>query len=67
MGKKLLTVEVGDARGDEGGAVRAKLDAGSAGRGGHWVGCGAGEAAPAEGLSTGGGGHGGGGPAAMVC
>ena len=64
--KKLLTVEVGDARRDEGGPVRTKLDAGNARRGGRWVGCGAGEAAPAEGLATGGG-HGSGAPAAMVC
>lgn len=65
MSKKLLTVEVGDAGGDEGSAVRAKLDTGSARRGGRRVGCGAREAAPAEGLSTGGG-HAGGAPAAMV-
>ena len=57
---RTLTVQVGDAGGDEGDAVRAKLDAGGAGRGGSRVGCGAGEAAPAEGLATGGG-HGGGG------
>ena len=56
---RTLTVQVGDAGGDEGDAVQAKLDAGGAGRGGSRVGCGAGEAAPAEGLATGGG-HGGG-------
>jgi len=55
MSKKLLTVEVEDARRDEG----------SARRGGRRVGCGAGEAAPAEGLATAGG-HGSGAPAAMV-
>jgi len=63
---RTLTVQVGDAGGDEGDAVQAKLDAGGAGRGGSRVGCGAGEAAPAEGLATGGG-HGSGAPAAMVC
>jgi hypothetical protein len=57
---RTLTVQVGDAGGDEDAAVRAKLDAGGAGRGGSLVVCGAGEAAPAEGLATGGG-HGGGG------
>ena len=56
---RTLTVQVGDAGGDEGDAVRAKLDAGGAGRGGSRVGRDAGEAAPAEGLATGGG-HGGG-------
>ena len=54
MSKKLLTVEVEDARRDEGSARR-----------GRRVGCGAGEAAPAEGLATAGG-HGSGAPAAMV-
>ena len=63
---RTLTVQVGDAGGDEGDAVQAKLDAGGAGRGGSRVGCGAGEAAPAEGLATAGG-HGSGAPAAMVC
>ena len=62
---RTLTVQVGDAGGDEGDAVQAKLDAGGAGRGGSRVGCGAGEAAPAEGLATAGG-HGSGAPAAMV-
>ena len=56
---RTLTVQVGDAGGDEGDAVRAKLDAGGVGRGGSRVGRDAGEAAPAEGLATGGG-HGGG-------
>ena len=63
---RTLTVQVGDAGGDEGDAVRAKLDAGGAGRGGSRVGRDAGEAAPAEGLATGGG-HGSDAPAAMVC
>ena len=62
---RTLTVQVGDAGGDEGDAVQAKLDAGGAGRGGSRVGCGAGEAAPAEGLATGGG-HGGGGDDGFV-
>lgn len=62
-----LTVQIGDAGGEEGNAVRAKLDASGARRGGGRVGCGAGEAAPAEGLATGCGHDGGGGGGGDGC